>query len=185
MNNPRVAPLDPPYTEEVQEAFDKIMPPGMEPLNIFRTYAHYPALLKRAMTLGALLLSHGKLEHRDREVVLHRTCARCGAEYEWGVHVTAFARPLGFTEEQIRATVLGDADDSAWDERQGLLIRLADELHDTSTLSDELWASLIEHWDTQQILELISVAGFYHSISYVVNALHIQYEANAERFPKD
>jgi alkylhydroperoxidase family enzyme len=183
MSAPRIAPVDPPYAEDVQDAFNKIMPPGVPPLNIFRTYAQHPALLRKVMALGAQLLSHGTLDHRDREVVLHRTCARCGAEYEWGVHVTAFARPLGFTDEQIRATVLGDADDPAWDERQRLLIRLADELHDTSTLSDELWDKLVQRWNTQQLLELISVAGLYHSISYTVNALKISPEESAERFP--
>ena len=40
--------------------------------------------------------------------------ARCGCEYEWGVHATAFGRPLGFTDEQLRATVHGTADDPAW-----------------------------------------------------------------------
>ncbi|HEV7760231.1 MAG TPA: hypothetical protein VGO78_14620 [Acidimicrobiales bacterium] len=27
---------------------------------------------------------------RDREIVIDRTCARCGCQYEWGVHVAFF-----------------------------------------------------------------------------------------------
>ncbi len=180
---PRVAPVDPPYSAEVQDAFSKIMPPGQPPLNIFRTFARHPLLLKRVMHLGAALLSQGTLAPRDREIVLHRTCARCGSAYEWGVHVTAFARPLGFTDAQIRATVLGASDDPAWSPREQLLIRAADELHDTSTISESLWSALTKEWTEEQLIEVLCVAGFYHAISYMTNACRIEGEAFAEPFP--
>lgn len=183
MTVPRIAPLDPPYASEVQDAFNKIMPPGRPPLNIFRTYARHPLMLKRVMTLGAALLSHGLLPARDREIVLHRTCARCGSAYEWGVHVTAFARPLGFTDAEIRATVLGAADDPVWSPRDRLLVRLADELHDTSTMSDELWTAVTAEWSDEQVIELICVAGLYHAIAYMTNACRIEPEPFAEPFP--
>ncbi len=183
MAGPRIAPLDPPYPPEIQDAFNKIMPPGVPPLNIFRTYARHPLMLKRVMTLGAALLSHGALPARDREIVLHRTCARCRSAYEWGVHVAAFARPLGFTAAEIRATAVGPADDPVWSPRDRLLVRLADELHDTSTLSDDLWAALAAEWSVEQMIELICVAGFYHAISFMTNACQIEGEPFAEPFP--
>ncbi len=184
MSTPRIAPVDPPYSSELQDAFDKIMPPGQPPLNIFRTYARHPLLLKRVMGLGGALLKQGTLPARDREIVLHRTCARCGSAYEWGVHVTAFARPLGFTDAEIRATAVGGADDPAWSPRERLLVRLADELHDTATVSDELWTSLAAEWTVEQLVELVSVAGFYHAISFMTNACRMRGEAFAEPFPK-
>jgi hypothetical protein len=36
---PRIAPLSPPYPPKVQASFDSIMPPGAEPLVLFRTLA--------------------------------------------------------------------------------------------------------------------------------------------------
>lgn len=184
MLSPRVAPVSPPYSAEIHDAFSKIMPPGQPPLNIFRTFARHPLLLKRVMHLGAALLSQGTLAPREREIVLHRTCARCGSAYEWGVHVTAFARPLGFTDAQIRATVLGTADDPAWSPREQLLIRAADELHDTSTISDALWSALTQEWTEEQLIEVLCIAGFYHAISYMTNACRIESEAFAEPFPR-
>ena len=183
MSRPRIEPVEPPYAPEIQEAFDKIMPPGRPPLNIFRTYARHPLLLKRVMALGAALLSHGKLPARDRELVLLRTCARCGSAYEWGVHVTAFARPLGFSDEEIRATAVGAASDPVWSARDRLLIELADDLHDASTVSDGRWRELARHWSEEQVLELINVAGFYHAISFMTNACGIAGEPFAEPFP--
>ena len=183
MNAPRIAPLSPPYSDEIQDAFSKIMPPGQPPLNIFRTYARHPLMLKRVMHLGAALLGQGSLPAREREIVLHRTCARCGSAYEWGVHVTAFARPLGFTDAQIRATAVGTADDPAWAPREQLLIRAADELHDTSTISGALWDRLAKEWNEHQLIEIICVAGLYHAISFMTNACGIEGEAFGEPFP--
>jgi hypothetical protein len=92
--------------------------------------------------LGAGLLGHPTVAPREREIVIHRTCARAGADYEWGVHAVAFAPAVGLSDEQIVATAVGEADDPAWSERDALLVRLADELHDSATVSDELWGAL-------------------------------------------
>jgi len=184
MTAPRIAPLSPPYPDDIQDAFDKIMPPGVPPLNIFRTFARHPLMLKRTMHLGAALLSQGVLPARDREIALLRTCARCGSAYEWGVHVTAFARPLGFTDAQVRAMVLGTADDPAWTVKERMLIRVADELHDAATISDGLWGELKEYYNDEALIELICVCGFYHAISYMTNACRIAGEVSAEPFPQ-
>jgi 4-carboxymuconolactone decarboxylase len=129
---PRISPLDPPYRPEIEAALRKWMPPGSEaePLKLFRTLNIHEELASRMRPLGAGILGHGTLEPRLREIVIHRTCARSGAEYEWGVHVMAFGKPLGLSDEQIAATARGQADDPAWSESDAVLIALADELHD-------------------------------------------------------
>jgi hypothetical protein len=38
--------------------------------------------MSRMRPLGSGILNHGLVPPRDREIVLHRTCARAGAEYE-------------------------------------------------------------------------------------------------------
>jgi 4-carboxymuconolactone decarboxylase len=120
------------------------------------------------------------VEPRDREIVIHRTCARAGAEYEWGVHVLAFGKPLGLSDEQIAATVGGDCDDPVWNEPDSQLIALADELHDTGTVSDALWAKLARRFSDEQLLV---IAGWYRLMSYVINAAGVQREPWAARFP--
>ena len=97
MTEPRIAPLDPPYEPDTQKLFDRVMPEGMDPLLIFRTLATNPRIFPRFMRAG--VLDRGPVDIRDRELVIHRTTALCRAEYEWGVHVTAFARPLGLSDE--------------------------------------------------------------------------------------
>ena len=70
-----------------------------------------------------------------------------------------------------------------WSERQSLLVRLADELHDNADVSDRLWAGLAAHWTEEQLIELIAVAGFYHLVSFAANAARVELESFAERFP--
>ena len=178
---PRIAPLRAPYEPELAAELEAMMPPGMEPLRLFRTLAHNARVLRK-FRLGNLL-DRGAIDRRDREIVILRTCARCGSEYEWGVHVTAFAARVGLDAAQVAATTRPDAaDDTAWSPSDRLLIRLADELHDTATVSSELFAALAAHWSEAQIIELLVVAGFYHTVSFVTNALAIEREEFGARF---
>ena len=133
--------------------------------------------------LASGLLGHPSIDPREREIVIHRATARAGAEYEWGVHAVAFGRPLGLTDEQVVATATGRADDPAWSDRDRLLVRLVDELHDTATVSDDLWAALAREWEPPQLLELVVLAGWYRVISQVINAARIELEPWGERFP--
>jgi alkylhydroperoxidase family enzyme len=157
--------------------------PQLEPLKLFRTLALHRELAPRMGSLGALLRDGRRVDPREREIVIHRTTARCGAEYEWGVHAVVFGKPLGLTEPQLAATVHGAADDPAWSEREALLVRLADELHDGTEVTDELWTDLERHWSHDQLLELIVIAGWYRLISQILTTARTQLEPWAARFP--
>lgn len=184
MPQPRIAPLQPPFEPELAAMLAKWMPPGseVEPLALFRTLAVHDDLFSRMRPLGAGLLGHPRLDPRERELLILRTCARAGAEYEWGVHAVAFARPLGLSDEQIAATVLGAAENSAWPEADAQLIAAADSLYETNGIPDELWARLSARFGEDQLLELVIVCGWYRTISYVINAARVELEPWAERF---
>lgn len=182
---PRIAPLEPPYAEEVGATLAAMMPPGVPPLRLFRTLAHNPRVLGRIR--AGNLLDRGSLERRDRELVILRTTARCGCEYEWGVHVAFFAARVGLTDAEVAATVAPVAPGAGghpWSPRDAALLRLADELHDGARVSDALWRDLRGHFRDDQLVELLVLAGFYHTISFVVNGLGVELEEDAARFPR-
>ncbi len=185
MTEPRIAPLQPPYEPAIATLLSKWMPPGeeVEPLALFRTLAVHDELASRMRTVGAGILGHGRLDPRDREILIHRTCARAGAEYEWGVHALAFGGPLGLSEEQIAATVSSSAEHSVWSEQDRQLLTAADELFDTATLSDATWEKLAARLREDQLLELVIVTGWYRMLSCVINAAGIEPEPWAARFP--
>ena len=178
----RLAPVDPPYAEEVADALRRLMGGfDVEPIGLFRTIAHHPQMLDRFRGVGSTILSFGRLPDVDRETLIHRTTARCGAGYEWGVHAAAFAGPLGLGEDWLQATWSGSPEDF----EDGLLVRAADELHDTSTLTDETWAALRERYDDAQLVELVCVAGFYHLVSFLCRAFAVESEAWAQVPPSE
>jgi len=166
----------------LQAVFDRIMPSGVPPLTLFTTLARVPRIYDRFR--AASLLDRGPVSMRHREIVIHRTCARCCCAYEWGVHAAFFSDAVELTPEQVRATVLGAADDPAWADEERLLIRLVDELHDTADISDELWDALRGAFSVDQIFELIALAGFYHTVSFFANGLRLPLEAYGAPFPE-
>lgn len=181
----RIPPLAPPYTPELAELLTRITPPGApEPLALFRVIARHPELAERMRVWGGYFLSpKALLPLREREVVINRVCARCNAEYEWGVHVAAFGQAAGFSEAHNRAIADPDADDAALTERDRLLVQWVDQLHDSGTVDDALWAQMALHWDERQLIELMMLAGWYHAIAYVCNGARVPLESWAARFP--
>ena len=180
MTTSRIAPVAPPYSELQEKLFASVMPEGMDPLVLFRVLARSERIFPRFMRGG--VLDRGPVDIRHRELVIHRTTARCGSEYEWGVHVNAFARPLGQSDAWIHATANGSADDPAFTEAESVLVRLCDELHDTSTISEPLWSDLNEHFSDEVILELIYTVGMYHAVSFLTNGLKLGNEDFGEKF---
>ena len=185
----RILPIEPPYSAEVGESLRKWMPPGSatEPLKLFRTLMHHPLLGDRMRPLGAAFLGRGTIPMRARELLILRTCARCGAEYEWGVHVTAFAEAAGLDDAAVKRTARREIEEIAEiaeADEDALLLRFADEMHDTQTVSDALWEKLAARFTEAQRLEMIAIAGFYHLISFVVNGARVEREPWAARFPK-
>jgi len=110
----RIAPAPLPLQPDMQEAIDAIMR-GAPPLVLFTTMARDRRLFFKFFSSG--LLDRGHLTIREREIVIDRVTASCGAEYEWGVHVSVYAEKAGLTEAQIASLVTGGPDEDCWPTR--------------------------------------------------------------------
>jgi alkylhydroperoxidase family enzyme len=181
---PRIAPLEPPFEPDVGAVLEPMMPPGVPPIALFRTFARNPAMAEAMQGWGSYELSRKlSLSMRQREIVIDRTCARCGCEYEWGVHVAFFAERVGLTTEQVASLTHGAADDRCWtDPVERALVEAVDALHDTADIADELWDRLRLGLDEAQVLDLLLLTGWYHAISYAARAVGIPFEDGAPRF---
>jgi len=177
----RIAPAEPPYPPAIAESLERIMPPGLEPLVLFRTMAKSPRVFGKMFAGG--LLDKGPLSLRQREIVIDRTTARLGCEYEWGVHVALFAERVGFGEAERAALVHGPTDAACWSAEEKVLLAMVDDLVDRRTIADGTWARLAEHFDEAQILEAIALAGYYHTISFLCRGLVLPLESWSARFP--
>jgi alkylhydroperoxidase family enzyme len=179
--SPRIAPAVAPYEESVQTQFDRIMPAGTDPLVLFRTLANDGRLFSRFM--GAGLLDKGHLSLRERELAIDRTCAQTGCAYEWGVHITFFKDQVSLSDEEVEALATKTPETGRWNNRERLIVKMMDTLHATSRIEDDFWAELREEFEELQLMELIMLAGFYHTVSYLCNGLDLPLEAYGAPLP--
>jgi len=129
------------------------------------------------------LLDRGHLTIRQREIVIARTTALCRSEYEWGIHIGIFGRKAQLDSRQIYSLVHGEPQDTCWAPDERTLLRLCDALHHKCEVDDGLWSELQAIHSDGAILELILLAGFYRTTSYLTNALRLPLEPDAARFP--
>ncbi len=162
----RVTPAAAPLPDDIQKAIAAVMR-GAPPLVLFTTLARDRRLFFKLFDGG--LLDRGNLTLRQREIVIARVTAACGAEYEWGVHVSAFAAAAELTEAQIDSLTAGKPEDDCWEPGDSALIRLCDSLHRDCDVDDGLWAELRAQHSDEAMMELLMLAGTYRMISYLVN----------------
>ncbi|OBI16771.1 carboxymuconolactone decarboxylase family protein [Mycobacterium sp. E2497] len=181
---PRIDALDPPYEAAVAALLQNMMPPDVPPIALFRVVVRNMPMAEAMTRWGGYELSRAlSLSLRDREIVIDRTCARCGCEYEWGVHVAFFADKARLDRTQIHSLTHGGADDPCWTaERDRLLVRAVDSLYDRRDIDDALWMALRAEFDESQILDLTMLCGWYHAISFTARAGRVPLEAGSPTF---
>ena len=181
---PRIGALEPPHEPAVAAQLGRMMPANVPPIALFRTVVKNLPMAE-AMTLwGSYELSRSlSLSLRDREIVIDRTCVRCGCEYEWGVHIAFFAEKARLDRDQIASLTHGRADDPCWTtERDFLLVRAVDALCDHRDIGDTLWAALRAEFDACEILDLTMLCGWYHAISFTARAARVPLETGSPTF---
>lgn len=180
LSEPRVKPLTPPeWDDDTREVMSRVEQDGRA-LNIYRTLAHHPKLLKRWSVFGGHVLYRSTLPARERELLILRTGWICRSEYEWSQHVV-IGEAAGITGEEI-ARIKEGPDAGGWSREDAALIRAADELHNDSFISDATWQELSNRYDTKQLIDVVFTVGQYHLVSMALNTLGVQLEAGAKGF---
>jgi alkylhydroperoxidase family enzyme len=154
-----------------RELFDRV-PEPMRTLNVLRTVANHPPLLRPWLEFGAYLLRSSTLEPRLRELVVLRTGWQCRSPYEWGQHVV-IGRMVGVLDADLQRLTQG-AEAAGWTPAEAAALRATDELIERHSLGDATWAGLTAHFSTQQILDLIFLVGQYQLVAAALNALRVQ-----------
>jgi alkylhydroperoxidase family enzyme len=178
---PRIEPLQPPYEDETAATLELLGPP----IQLFRVFARRPELARGIAGWGRYYLSRrSALSLRHRELVIDRTTARCGADYEWGVHIAVYARKAGLGDDQVRSLATGSHADLCWpDPGDRAVIRAVDELLGSHDLSDDTWTALVDSIGQDGALEVTLLCGWYQAISYAVRALRLPLEPGTEPIP--
>jgi alkylhydroperoxidase family enzyme len=147
------------------------------PINLFRLFSRNIPMAEAMTAWGSYELSKRlSVPIRIREIVIDRVTARCGAEYEWAVHVQYFAERVGLTPENIRSLTHGSPEDPGWTDDEQAVLRMVDQLHDLNDIDETLWRALQDAFTDEQMLDLVLLAGWYHAISFVARAARVPHE---------
>jgi alkylhydroperoxidase family enzyme len=169
----RICPLPPEDRDPESKALiDSIGSSSTD--NTFNTLARHPSLLRAWMPFAAGILVEGQLPARVRELAILRTGWNCRSEYEFGQHAV-LARKVGVSDEDI-VRVQSGPNAEGWTELESAMLRAADELHADACITDETWATLAEHLDDRQLIEVPVLVGQYHLVAYMLNSLGIELE---------
>jgi len=179
VSEPRIKPLQ---AEEWDDKARAVLAPMLngegvnsgqaEPFNIFKTMVNHPDLARRWLVFGNHILGKSTLPPREREMLILRIGYLCQAGYEWGQHVVIGKR-VGMTVADINACKSGPSTPGLSDADR-LLLQATDELHSDAHISDATWAGLVEHFDTQQMMDLVFTVGQYNMVSMALNSFGVQ-----------
>jgi AhpD family alkylhydroperoxidase len=154
---------------------------GGGPPNVFTTLARNRRLFRPWLRFASGLMPGGSLPRSDTELVILRVAHTSGCEYEWHHHAR-LAIDAGLTADQVEQVRTGTSAEG-WTPRQALLLRVADELCESRTLSAATWAPLRAELGDAQIIELCLLVGHYVMLAMTINALAIQTDPPPTRAP--
>ena len=152
-------------------------------LNIFRTLARHPKLLKRWLVFGNHVLGGSTLPARERELIILRTGYLCGSGYEWAQHV-AIGRAIGITDDEVR-WLAADPATGEWSAGDRTLLLATDQLVADKFIDDTTWTALSTTWNEKQLMDIVFTVGQYVLVSMALNTLGVQIEDDTEQFPPD
>jgi alkylhydroperoxidase family enzyme len=110
----------------------------------------------------------------NREILILKTLALCGGEYEAPIH-DAVAKKLGLSEAEVAAA---RGDGVGLPEGEQALVRAAHELIHSHFVSDSTWAALAERYSTLQLMEIVFIVGNYAMLVMATNSFGVRPEKN-------
>jgi alkylhydroperoxidase family enzyme len=177
--------------EEAMSAPDRIPPGGLRELglvnwiisrlaarvirvprvHVFTTLGQQRRLFRVWLLFAGTLLSFGRMQPRDTELVILRVGHLRECEYELQQHRRIAAR-RGVDVALQTVIFEGHTADNLTD-RDRALLAAVDELVATRTLSQDTWESLSSYLDRPQLIEFVTLIGQYDALAATLNTLKV------------
>ena len=144
----------------------------------FNPWLHHPALGHPAQRLGEVLRFEGVLEPTLRELVILTVGAHWRSQFEWWAH-RRIALKEGLSEPVIDGVKNGQLPAEATD-AQRCVHNFARELMETRRVSDATYADAAAELGDKGVVELVTLMGFYVTVSMTLNAFEVGLPAGEE-----
>lgn len=143
-------------------------------LNVYRTMAHHPKLLRSWANFRNHIVLDSALGSQMSEVVILRCGLNLGSEYEWAHHVYR-ARKLGMGDALIQA-ISGDGVLLPQDIQ--LLMRATDQLFAYKKLLPKTQTALSLAFGTEAMLDVMATVAHYSLLGFILNSFNVEIDAN-------
>jgi len=183
LSKPRISPLEGEWHKSIRtEQIGYDQAGGGSSINIFKTIASHPKLMKNWSPFLSYIGNRTRLPKRDREIVILRIGWLCQAEYIWGQHAIV-VKEVGLSDEEFKRITKGP-DAEGWSEFESTLIQAVDELYLNTFIGDKTWKLLSEKYNDRKLMDFICTVGEYNHISMFLNTVGVQLEEDKKGFPE-
>lgn len=162
-------------TPEGQQIYDRITASRGRVIGPFAMLLHHPTLAEKVAAVGEQLRFHSLLPGADRELAILTAGREVEAPFEWAAH-----EPIGLqegTRPEAIAVVRERRPTDSLTPREALIIDTVRALFREHRLTDEQYARAEAGFGRQGLIELITLAGYYGLIGFVLNAFAVDLPA--------
>jgi len=148
---------------------------GTLPISV-QAYAHSPDILKAFLGLEAAIFSSKALKPGLKGKIGFVVSKANGCDY-CAAHAGGMMLEGGMTESDLVCVLEPESTDNEEEEAALAFTRLAV----AQSVTDESMRRLKEHYNAEQIIEIVSVIGFFSWTNHVHDALGLEIEEHYER----
>jgi 4-carboxymuconolactone decarboxylase len=141
-----------------------------------------PRLLERVATLGEYLRYDSVLDARVRELVICACARHVSNQFEWLMHAP-LALKAGVSQSTVDALHAG-ARPKGLPADEETALDLARELLNTHGASESAYAAAASLFGEQGVVELITLAGYFVMVSWLMNVAHTPAIADEQLGPQ-
>ena len=160
--------------EDIQEIFTEIESAFGKVPNLFKTYSHFPPLLKANWDKVKALMMQGNLSRKTKEAIAVLVSKDNSCSYCVAAHTVAL-KSIGVTEEEI-AMIENDIEKSDFTEKEQRLITFARKANkDPNRITDEEFEVLKKAGATEpEIVEALGVMELFAAFNKFLDSLNVE-----------
>jgi 4-carboxymuconolactone decarboxylase len=150
----------------------------------FGIWVRSPAVGNAAQAFGATVRFQTQLPENVKEIAICTVGAHYQAKFEFAVH-GALAIEAGVNANAVEAIRTG-SQPTLTDPQESLAHEVANALLRQHRLGDDLYARARQQFSESELIELVTVIGYYCQVSLTLNAFEVPPpEGTADPFPAD
>lgn len=154
-------------SKEADAVYAEVQRLGRPVLNLYAELGNQPRALAAFLSMSRYVRDDSSLEPGLRELLILETARELRQDYEVAHHTEA-ARRAGVPEEKLEGRGLTD--------REACAVAYAHEAAATRTCSDATFARMRELFSTEEIVDLVVTAAWYHLCAVILGSLQVELE---------